>query len=224
MRANRREPGSVPFWFQSIKCRPHGGLLQGNIQVWKTTGKYYWPRSNPCSRRRKPATRRRKPLSWTRHGWAACRAWMPCRRRRCRKRRGGGGGKNCCRSTLPCGALRKMITVIARTAAKISRRRAWRSIPLSCYASPAPQQKNCCRRPPCGRTEGNRDRFPSGSRASISKAQRLSAVARMAASYIPALPASVGLELLQQPVLAALGLLPGTFNLVVLSTHHTFRR
>ena len=28
MRANRREPVSVPFWFQSIKCRPHGGLLQ----------------------------------------------------------------------------------------------------------------------------------------------------------------------------------------------------
>ena len=27
MRANRREPASVPFWFQSIKCRPHGGLL-----------------------------------------------------------------------------------------------------------------------------------------------------------------------------------------------------
>ena len=28
MRANRREPGSVPFWFQSKKGRPHGGLLQ----------------------------------------------------------------------------------------------------------------------------------------------------------------------------------------------------
>ena len=28
MPANRREPVSVPFWFQSIKCRPHGGLLQ----------------------------------------------------------------------------------------------------------------------------------------------------------------------------------------------------
>ena len=28
MPANRREPVSVPFWFQSIKRRPHGGLLQ----------------------------------------------------------------------------------------------------------------------------------------------------------------------------------------------------
>ena len=177
MRANRREPGSVVFWFQSAKGRPHGGLPQVRIRSWITTGKYYWPRSIPCSRRRKPATRRRKPLSWTRHGWAACRAWMPCRRRRCRKRRAGGGGKNCCRSKLPCGVLKKMITVIARAAVKISRRRAWRPIPQYSYASAAPRQKNCCRRPPCGRPdivvdchvgefsalepEENRSRFPS---------------------------------------------------------------
>ena len=33
MRANRREPVSVPFWFQSKKCRPHGGLLQVSQQL-----------------------------------------------------------------------------------------------------------------------------------------------------------------------------------------------
>ena len=27
MPANRREPVSVPFWFQSKKCHPHGGFI-----------------------------------------------------------------------------------------------------------------------------------------------------------------------------------------------------
>ena len=29
MPANRKEPESAPFWFQSAQGRPHGGLLQG---------------------------------------------------------------------------------------------------------------------------------------------------------------------------------------------------
>jgi len=36
MRANRREPVSVPFWFQSIKCRPHGGLLHNYLAICGT--------------------------------------------------------------------------------------------------------------------------------------------------------------------------------------------
>jgi hypothetical protein len=35
MRANRKEPGSAPFSFQSLSvfCRPHGGLLLDRIAV-----------------------------------------------------------------------------------------------------------------------------------------------------------------------------------------------
>jgi len=31
MPANRKESESAPFWFQSAKGRPHGGLLQGAV-------------------------------------------------------------------------------------------------------------------------------------------------------------------------------------------------
>ena len=34
MPANRKAPESAPFWFQSTKCRPHGGLLQVRAQDW----------------------------------------------------------------------------------------------------------------------------------------------------------------------------------------------
>ena len=34
MPANSSEPSQVHCWFQSIECRPHGGLLQTTLFPW----------------------------------------------------------------------------------------------------------------------------------------------------------------------------------------------
>jgi hypothetical protein len=53
MPANRMEPVSVPFWFQSRNRRPHGGLLQALVgaghareqKVARMAGCYIFSRS-----------------------------------------------------------------------------------------------------------------------------------------------------------------------------------
>ena len=44
MPANRREPVSVPFWFQSKKCRPHGGFMPSGAPT-----RALWERAMPAT-------------------------------------------------------------------------------------------------------------------------------------------------------------------------------